>query len=154
MKEDGSVDHSVISSINSMVVMRDAEEKKNVCFDYMEWWTRTGVQSQYANELVAVLGPAGKYNTANYEAFNQMSWTATESRLLREQFANLVGMPEMPGGYIIARYVKFAFLDAYNNGANPAQALQDYVQTIDREMERKREELTRKFFQPTDYSLF
>lgn len=154
MRADGTIDNSVISTITCMVVMRDAEKKKDVAFDYMEWWTRDTIQSQYANELVAVLGPAGKYNTANYQSFTEMPWSASEAKLLKKQFENLVGMPEMPGGYIISRYVNFAFLEAYNNGKSPSDELQGYVDTINREMERKREELTRAFFIPTDYNLF
>ena len=154
VREDGTVDRTTIGSVTAMVVMRDAEEKKNTAFKFMEWWMRTEIQSTYANELIALLGPAGKYATANYEAFSEMSWSASESKVLKEQFKVLKCMPEMPGSYIISRYVNFAFLAVYNNGANPSDQLQSYVDTINREMERKREELRRNFFVPTSYELF
>lgn len=63
-------------------------------------------------------------------------------------------MPEMPGSYIISRYVNFAYLEVYNNGANPSDQLMGYVDTINREMERKREELKRNFYVPSNYDLF
>lgn len=154
VREDGTVDRTTIGSVTAMVVMRDAEEKKNTAFKFMEWWMRTNVQSAYANELIALLGPAGKYATANYEAFSEMSWSASESKILKAQFKVLKCMPEMPGSYIISRYVNFAYLAVYNNGKNPSDELQGYVDTINREMERKREELKRNFFVPTNYNLF
>lgn len=154
VREDGTVDKTTIGSVTAMVVMRDAEEKKNTAFKFMEWWMRTEIQSAYANELVALLGPAGKYATANYEAFSEMSWSASESKVLKAQFDVLKCMPEMPGSYIISRYVNFAYLEVYNNGANPSDQLMGYVDTINREMERKREELKRNFYVPSNYDLF
>ena len=102
-----------------------------------------------ANELVALLGPAGKYATANMEAFNDMSWTASELKEIKNQFANLKGVPEMPGSYIIARNIEFAFLNVYNNDAIPSETLMDYTETINAEFTRKRDELTREFYIPS-----
>ena len=59
---------------------------------------------------------------------------------MRTQFQNLKGTPEYPGGYIITRYVDFAFLDAYNNGTDPVDALLDNVVNINSELSRKRQE--------------
>ena len=78
-----------------------------------------------------------------------MSWTSNELQEIGNQFANLKGVPEMPGSYIIARNIEFAFLDVYNNDAVPSEALQDYTNTINAEFTRKREELNRGFFIPS-----
>ena len=56
----------------------------------------------------------------------------------------------MPGSYIIARNVEFAFLNVYNNDAVPSEALQDYTNTVNAEFTRKREELTREFYVPVN----
>jgi hypothetical protein len=56
----------------------------------------------------------------------------------------------MPGSYIIGRYVNFAFLAAYNEKASPSDELLGYVELIDKEFERKREELNREFFIPAE----
>ena len=77
-----------------------------------------------------------------------MSWTASELRILSDVFDHLVGIPEMPGSYIISRYVNFAFLAAYNKGATPSDELLSYVPLINKEFERKREELNREFYIP------
>ena len=56
----------------------------------------------------------------------------------------------MPGSYIIARNIEFAFLNVYNNDYVPSEALQDYTNTINAEFQRKRDELKRKFFVPSN----
>ena len=56
------------------------------------------------------------------------------------KFNNLAAIPNYPGAYIVARYTNFAFLDAFNNGADPTTALSDYIDIINEEITRKREE--------------
>ena len=150
VQEDGSVNKSVVSAINCIVIMMDAAERgtDEAGFKFIKWWMGSSNQGQYANELVALLGPAGKYNTANMEAFRDMSWTSSELRSINAQFENLRGVPEMPGSYIITRYVNFAFLNVYNSGLVPSETLQDYTQTINAEFDRKRDELKRAFYIP------
>ena len=133
-----------------MVLMKDAKERgtDEAGFCFMEWWMRDNIQSRYANELIALLGPAGKYATANVNAFDQMSWTASEVKELKRIIPNLYCVNEMPGSYIISRYVGFAFLAVYNNDADPAESIMSYINTINSEMDRKREELSRQFYIP------
>ncbi len=151
VQEDGSVNKSVMATINSIVIMMDAADRGTdvAGFNFIKWWMGATVQGQYANELVALLGPAGKYATANMAAFNDMSWTASELKEIQNQFNNLQAVPEMPGSYIIARNIEFAFLNVYNNDDVPSEALQDYTKTINAEMQRKRDELNRKFYVPS-----
>lgn len=152
VREDGSVNYSIATTMNSIVIMMDAADRgtDQAGFDFIKWWMSADVQGEYANELVALLGPAGKYATANREAFGDMSWTANELAEINKQIENLQGVPEMPGSYIIARNVDFAFLNVYNNDAVPSEALQDYTNTVNAEFTRKREELSREFFVPAN----
>ena len=55
----------------------------------------------------------------------------------------------MPGGYIISRYVDFAFMAAYNNGANPTESLLGYIDNINAEITRKRQEFGLAYFDST-----
>jgi hypothetical protein len=153
MREDGTINRSNVLSVTSLIIMKDALTRGTdaASFKYIEWWTRDYIQSQYGNELIALMGSAAKYNTANVKAYLEMDWSARESRIImNEIFPNLVGVPDMPGSYIISRYVNFAFLAAYNNGASPSDELLGYVELIDKEFDRKRDELNRDFFIPTE----
>ncbi len=152
-REDGTINRSNVLSVTSLIIMKDAATRGTdaASFKYIEWWTRDYIQSQYGNELIALMGSAAKYNTANVKAYLEMDWSARESRIImNEIFPNLVGVPDMPGSYIISRYVNFAFLAAYNEGASPSDELLGYVELIDKEFDRKREELNREFFIPEE----
>ncbi|MBQ8403165.1 MAG: extracellular solute-binding protein [Clostridia bacterium] len=152
-REDGTINRSNVLAVTSLIIMKDALTRGTdaASFKYIEWWTRDYIQSQYGNELIALMGAAAKYNTANVKAYLEMDWSARESRvIMNEIFPNLVGVPDMPGSYIIARYVNFAFLAAYNDGASPSDELLGYVELIDKEFDRKRDELNRDFFIPEE----
>jgi hypothetical protein len=90
--------------------------------------------------MVALIGPSAKHATANIEALASLPWTNEEYTQLKAQFDNLASIPNYPGSYIIDRYTNFAFLDAYNEGADPVEELRRYIITINKEITRKRNE--------------
>ena len=65
----------------------------------MQWWSSAEIQSDFCNEMVALLGPSGKQNTANIEALEGMSWSKDELDNLKAQFNAVTCTPEYPGGY-------------------------------------------------------
>ena len=144
--EDGKlqINSNAPCSVSATVLMRDkkgrSEELRKNCWEYMKWWTGAEAQSTYAKQYEAIVGMAAKFNTANTEALRNMSWTNQERKNLEAQFAHLKGTPEFPGGYIITRYVDFAFLNCYNNNANATDSLLDQIQYINNELSRKRKE--------------
>ena len=106
----------------------------------MKWYTGEQCQVDYANEMVAILGPSGKQATANKAALSQLPWTTKELEQVQLQFNNLASVPNYPGAYIIDRYTNFAFLSAYNDNADPSDSLMAYINIINKEIARKRDE--------------
>lgn len=139
LQEDGSVNNTAVSTVVGVVIMEGSENKKNA-WEFIDWYTDAEFQAAYSNELVAVLGDAGMNPTANIEALEELSWTSSEYQSLRTQFDALTALPNYPGSYIIARYTDFAFKDAYNNNASPSESLLGYINIINKEFSRKREE--------------
>jgi hypothetical protein len=90
--------------------------------------------------MVAIMGPSAKQAVANKKALASLPWTTAEYEQVRNQFNNLGSVPNYPGAYIIDRYTNFAFLSAFNDKANPSDALLAYINTINKEIERKRNE--------------
>jgi hypothetical protein len=90
--------------------------------------------------MVALIGPSAKYESANVKALNNLSWTASEKLAIEEQMSHLSSIVNYPGSYIINRYTKFAFLAAVNDGADAVDALTGYIDDINAEIKRKREE--------------
>jgi len=140
-QEDGTINNMAISTVSASVLVRGADENKlDSAWEYIKWFTGDECQAEYSNEMVALLGPSAKYNTANIEALEKLPWTNEELQRIRAQFNNLASIPNYPGRYIVARYIEFAFLAAYNNNEDPQQAMRSYITAINKEISRKRAE--------------
>lgn len=134
-----TINNVAVSSISSIVMINGCENEKD-SWEFMKWHSSSECQINYSNEMVAILGDSAKHATANIQALESMPWTNKEYKNLMAQFNNLASIPNYPGAYIIGRYTKFAFLDAYNDKANPVTELLSYISTINKEITRKREE--------------
>jgi len=155
--EDGTVNNYSTSTIDCIVMPRGVDEvKKADAWELMRWYVSAPTQASYGTELVAILGSAAKYHTANIAALAELPWTAEEYRALEAQMYNLKSIPNYPGGYITARYVQFAFLDVYNTtvansgsstGADPVEALLSYIVDINKELSRKRKEFGMDYYE-------
>ena len=128
----------------SAAIMLHGCENTLAAWQYMQWMTSAEVQANYGNRMVALIGPAAKYEAANIHAIDNLSWTASEKVAIKDQIAHLSSVVNYPGSYIITRYTKFAFLAAVNDGADPQEALSGYIDAINTEIIRKREEYNLK----------
>ncbi len=137
--EEGNINNTAISTVTAMVMMNGCDKRENA-WRFMDWYTTAETQSHYANEMVAIVGQGAMYATANKEALESLPWSTTDLENILAQYNNLAIIPEMPGGYIIARYVGFAFLDAYNNNSDPVEEMLSYIDDINKEITRKRQE--------------
>ncbi len=134
------VDHSIGAAGTSTVIMSSCKNPADA-WDFVKWWTGAEAQSRYAREIESILGPSGKYATANTEAFRRIStWTSAESQTILEQWDWAVGTPEVPGGYYTSRGIEFAYARVYNQGDNPVESMLEYIDEINQELARKRKE--------------
>jgi ABC-type glycerol-3-phosphate transport system substrate-binding protein len=121
-------------------LMLDGCDSYEESWTFMQWYTGAEFQAAFSDEIVSIVGIAARPATANIEALSELPWTAEEAANIAAQFENLNAVPNHPGSYYLARYVSFAFLAAYNEGSDPADALLSYVPAINKEIDRKREE--------------
>ncbi|MBQ1233393.1 MAG: extracellular solute-binding protein [Clostridia bacterium] len=133
------INNQTVSSVNASVIVKGCSNETGA-WNYIKWFTGANCQQEYSNEMVAIIGPAAKYNTANREALEELPWTTAELKQIKAQFENLASVPNYPGSYILGRYTQFAFLSAYNENANPSESLMSYITTINKEITRKRKE--------------
>jgi hypothetical protein len=139
IREDGSINYDTMLTVTSCMMLKDTDKAENA-WKFMAWYTGADFQIEYSNEVVATMGPAEKHNTANVEALSELPWSAEEYEALNDQMHNLSSVTRYPGTYILSRYVNFAFLDVYNNNADAATSLLSHVNTINKEINRKRTE--------------
>jgi hypothetical protein len=141
--EEGNVtvNNESISGVTAIIMISGlSKEQQALAWDYMVWYTDVDCQTDYANEMVAIMGDSAKQSTANRNALVLMPWTTEEYTELIKQFDNLASVENYPGYYFIDRYTNFAFLSAYNDGADPSAELLSYINTINTEITRKRAE--------------
>ena len=148
-REDGTINYDSLAGVSATVMLHGCN---NVfaAWEFMQWQSSAEVQASYGNKMVALIGPSAKYETANINAIKDLSWTARERAAIEDQIRNMSSVVNYPGSYIIARYMKFAFLDAVNDGANPVDAMTEYLDDINSEIRRKREEFDLPVLMPDE----
>ena len=147
IRDDGTYNYNSLAGVTATVVLHGCDNLL-AAWQFAQWHTSADVQSSYGNSMVALIGPSAKYNTANVNAIEDLSWSSKEKAAIHDQLNNMSSIVNYPGSYIIARYLKFAFLDAVNDGADPVEALRNYIDAINDEITRKREEFELDTFGP------
>lgn len=139
VREDGSIDHTLISTTTQSIMLSQCENR-DLAWEFMKWWTSESVQLQYGTMLEGIMGPAARYPTANISVMEQLPWAIKDAEVLRKQFASTRGLPEVPGGYMTYRMISYAFQNVVTDGQNPREALYLNAKTINEELTKKRKE--------------
>ena len=122
------------------VMILEQSKKKTASWDYLKWWTSTETQVRFGREMEGILGAAARYPTANVDAMSQLPWTVSEYNKLMDTWVWVRGIPEVPGGYMTGRHLDNALRLVINDSANPRETIYDYVQIINEEITKKRNE--------------
>jgi ABC-type glycerol-3-phosphate transport system substrate-binding protein len=136
---DGSINNVAVSGVSATVMVKGCDQQAK-SWEFMKWYNGANFQVEFTNEMVAIMGPSAKQAVSNKNALASLPWTTAEYQQIQLQFNNLASIPNYPGAYIIARYTSFAFQNAYNDNVNPSDAMLEYIPTINKEIERKRNE--------------
>ncbi|MDR1640692.1 MAG: extracellular solute-binding protein [Clostridiales bacterium] len=140
IREDGTFDNTGYLATNGCVLLEQSE-KKEAAWEFVKWWTGSEAQSLFGQEIESILGTAGRYPTANLEAFESLPWSDKELLSLSSQLASSQPRREMPGGYYTERQIRFAIRSVIIDGNNARESLLDYGMKIDDEIAAKSEDL-------------
>lgn len=138
-KPDGSIDRTAVSSASGAMILASSERKEDA-WEFLKWWTSSKTQQEYANEIEGLLGPSGRYSSANIEAFKYSSWSKEIKEVFNKQMNHLTAVENVPGSYFLSRNVTNAFRAVVYKDVDPTDALYDYTDKINRELSQKREE--------------
>ncbi len=136
---DGSIDNTAIAGGSCAVMLANSQNKEDA-WKYLTWFSGAEAQTQYGLNIEAVLGAAGRYDTANLEAFGNLPWTSAQSRLIGTEWEKIVELPQIPGSYYVDRNLTNAFRKVVFNNKNPRETLLNYNRFINDEISRKRKE--------------
>ena len=110
-------------------------------WNFIDWFTTTDVQVEYGKTIEAILGPMGRYDTANVKALSRLNWSTSEYAKISDQMNNLREVPIIPASYAVTRNVYNAFRAVVNNQKNPRYQLSSYNRDINSEIVRKLKDL-------------
>lgn len=139
VSKNGETDCSVYSSGTGAVIL-NGTKLVNEAYAFLDWFTDRETQAAYGQELEVLLGPSGRYETANKDAFSDLPWGESELKIITEQRALTFTVPEVPGGYLVERNLINAFRKVVFHSYEPRETIMSYNKNIEFEIQRKREE--------------
>ncbi len=134
------LDYTANSGSSGAVIFKACSDPE-AAWDFLKWLTSTEVQVEYGKTIEAVMGPMGRYDTANLEALEQLNWSTAEYAKIHDQMMHLREVPIIPASYAVTRNVNNAFRAVVNNKKNPRYQLSSYNRDINQEIVRKLKEL-------------
>ncbi|MHB1454199.1 MAG: extracellular solute-binding protein [Saccharofermentanales bacterium] len=147
MDKNGVINHSVASTVTASIIMNGSHNTE-ATWKFLKWWVTADVQNSYGNEIESIMGTAGRYQTANIEAFYNIPWSSADFTVLSRQWGYTKGIREVPGSYMTPRYVDFAFKQAFTGTTDmtlsalidPGEIIQKASKLINEEIKYKRHE--------------
>ncbi|MBE7066441.1 MAG: extracellular solute-binding protein [Ruminococcaceae bacterium] len=133
------VDRSTSAGGASCVIMSSSKHKEE-SWIFLQWWLSDDVQAEYGREIEALFGVAGRWDTANKNAVEELPYTPEELEVIKEQWKWLKETPQTLGDYYTSRYLLTALNQTVLQGQSARVALEDAIRVINKEMKRKQEE--------------
>ncbi len=134
------LDYTSNSGSSGAVIFKSCTNPE-AAWDFIKWFTSTDVQVEYGRTIEAIMGPMGRYATANLEALEKMNWSTSEYNKIADQMSHLREVPIIPASYAVTRNVYNAFRAVVNNQRDPRLQLSSYNRDINNEIVRKLKEL-------------
>lgn len=139
MNEDGEIERWAAGSAQAAMIFNETEYPQE-SWEFLRWWMSTDVQVEYAYELQTLYGDEYMWNSANIEAFMELPWDEQDKEIIAQQWEWIMEIPNIPGGYMAERELSNAWNKIVFEDENPRSAIDDAINTVNREIKRKLEE--------------
>ncbi|MDD4413134.1 MAG: extracellular solute-binding protein [Oscillospiraceae bacterium] len=137
VRSDGTVNQTSVGTGTAVVMFKKANNY-DAGWKFMQWLVGAEAQTNYAKIAESVLGVAGRFNTANVEAFQNISWKKSTEEQIMAQWDKMQVVSMTPVSYFFTRNITNAFRKAVYSSVNPREALGTYTRDIEKEIRRKR----------------
>lgn len=141
VRADGTISHAANSAGAGAVIFNKVSNQA-AAWEFVKWFTQTDTQVDYGKQIEALMGPMGRFDTANVDALEQLPWSTEEYEKISAQQAELREVPIIPASYAVTRHVNNAFRMVVNDAGNPRYTLMSYNDQIKSEIVRKYQELS------------
>ena len=140
LREDGTVSHAANSNGSGAVILTSCSNP-DAAWDFIEWFTETDTMIEYGQNIEGVMGPMGRFDSANIDALKELNWSNKDLEKILFQMNQLEEIPIIPSAYVVTRSIMNAFRSVVNDKENARETLRWYNIDINREITRKRENL-------------
>jgi ABC-type glycerol-3-phosphate transport system substrate-binding protein len=122
--------------VSAAMIMKKSQ-RKDQAWEFLNWWTSKDVQSQYARDIESFYGIEFRWNTANIEAMQSLTWPNDDLKALREQTRWAKNLPYVPGYYFLSREMEFAWNRTVMDRMPAQESLEQAQLSLQREMNRR-----------------
>ena len=136
LQEDGSILRYQPAAGSSCMIFNNTT-RPDEAWQFLKWWLSTDTQVQYAYMMQGTYGTEYRWNTGNLEAFEQMSYSQEDKKIIMEQWEQQREITYHPANYMIERQTS----DVWNKVVVEHQSM---VENIDRATLVTNRELLRK----------
>ncbi|MCL2013583.1 MAG: extracellular solute-binding protein [Oscillospiraceae bacterium] len=142
-QEDGQINRAYGGNTQGAIIM-EASNNKQAAWNFLDWYTSSNVQTRYANEMTAAIGPEARWCSANLESFDDLSWETNLKKAVVTQRDWYWDMPNVIGGYITPRFLENARVGVVVQKRNYRDSLEKVVKSINLELVKKNEEFAKR----------
>lgn len=139
-KENGTIDRTFMSAADtSMMLVKNDNGRTKEAWEFAKWWMSQDAQSAFGSLIEAKMGYSARWNSANVDAFFNMSWDKEHAQVIRQAYQSINCIPIVLGGYYTNRFIN----NAYNRVAiskitDTREALEEASEEVNAELARKR----------------
>lgn len=143
-QDDGNVVCRYPNAAGSAMVILEASSKQKEAWQFADWWFSDETQKVYSQEVESRMGTSARWMTSNTKALCSLPWEKDVIDTIKDSWSNMSGIPNVLGGYYTGRHINNAWNRVVINGMLPRESLERAVSDINKELERKREQLENK----------
>jgi ABC-type glycerol-3-phosphate transport system substrate-binding protein len=136
---NGSIERWAAGGQSTGFIYKSTKHPKE-SWEFLKWLLSADTQERYGSDLESFNGIAFRWNTANIDAFTKLPWPKEDLKVILEQWRWYKEVPNLPGSYFLSRELSNAWNRTVINGMNYRESLEEAIDSIDREMERKEQE--------------
>ena len=124
-----------------MILKNDNRDRVDWSWDFIDWWTSEDVQITYAVEVESRIGMSARWVSSNMEAFKILPWGEGVLEAAMSSWDQIMEFPAVLGGYYIDRHITNAWNNTVLQGMTPRESLEEAVEEINKELNRKWEQV-------------
>ena len=135
-QEDGSIVRYQPAAGSACMIFNNTE-REDQAWDFLKWWLSTDTQVNYAYMMQGTYGTEYRWNTANLDAFKQMSYSQEDKETILKQWEHQKEITYHPANYMIEREASDVWNGVVVDHGNLVEEIDRATLITNRELIRK-----------------